>query len=493
MSSNQILQFIIYLAVLIALVKPLGWYIAQIYEGRLSWLSPIEKFIYRLSGIDAAHEMGWKRYAAALLLFNFIGFMFLFALQRLQAYLPLNPEHMGGVASALSFNTALSFVTNTNWQAYGGESTLSYLTQMLGLTVQNFISAATGMSVLVALTRGLYRRQTTNLGNFWVDTIRGTLYILLPLSMILTVCLVSQGVIQNFRHSQTVNILQPTTYQLTVTTPTTHITTQSLTQQTIPMGPVASQTAIEQIGTNGGGFFNANDAHPFQNPTPFSNLLEMLAILLIPAALCYTFGKMVQDTRQGWALLITMCIILIPLAYVAISAEQHGIAAFTHLGIDPSSGNMEGKETRFGIGNSALWATVTTAASNGSVNAAMDSFTPIGGLVPLWLMQLGEVVFGGVGTGLYGMLIMVIIAVFIAGLMVGRTPEYLGKKIGPYEMKIAAFIVLVMPLIVLLSTAWAVLNKQLPVRLVIQARMALPKSYMHFPQWEIIMVVPSAV
>ncbi len=442
MTSNEILQLALYLIILIALVKPLGWYMAKVYDGQLSWLKPLETFIYKSAGINSQAAMTWQRYAIAMLLFNFIGFIVVFALQRLQAYLPLNPEHFTNVPSDLAFNTALSFVSNTDWQAYGGETTMSYLTQMLALTVQNFLSAATGMAILMALIRGLRNRDNTQstLGNFWVDTVRGTLYILLPLAIILALILVSQGVIQNFHAAKTITTLQ---HQV----------------QIIPMGPVASQTAIEQLGTNGGGFFNVNDAHPLQNPTPLSNFLEMLAILLIPAALCYSFGKMINDTRQGWAILAAMLIIFVPLVCLTISAEQHGIPALTHLGIDPAGGNMEGKETRFGIGNSALWATATTAASNGSVNAALDSFTPLGGLIPLWLMQLGEVIFGGVGTGLYSMLILVIIAVFIAGLMVGRTPEYLGKKIAPYEMKIASFIVLIMPLIVLISTAIAVLNK----------------------------------
>ena len=440
MTFNAFLQFGVYLAVLLLLLKPLGWYMAQVYEGRLSWLKPIEHGLYRCCGIRSDQEMSWRRYAAAVLLFNLIGFLFLFALQRVQAQLPLNPAHFGAVSPDLSFNTALSFITNTNWQAYGGETTMSYLTQMLGMTVQNFLSAATGMAVLVALIRGLHRHETTEVGNFWVDMVRSTLYILLPLSIILAVGLSSQGVIQNIHAAKT-------------------ITTLTQAHQVLPMGPVASQTAIEQLGSNGGGFFNVNDAHPFQNPTPLTNLLEMLAILLIPASLCYTYGKMIKDTRQGWAILIAMLILLIPIACIMVSAEQHSIPSFAHLGLDPSQGNMEGKETRFGIVDSSLWTTFTTATSNGSVNSALDSFTPVGGLLSLCLMQLGEVVFGGVGTGLYGMIILVIIAVFLAGLMVGRTPEYLGKKIAPYEMKIAAFVVLIMPLIVLLSTAWGVLDK----------------------------------
>lgn len=463
--ENSMVQIIFYLVVLLLLVKPLGWYMAQIYEGKNAGLNvvfkPVESFIYRCCGIEAHKEMDWKHYLFAMLMFNILGFIAAYILQRAQGVLPLNPQHFSAISPALAFNTAISFVSNTNWQAYSGESMMSYLTQMLVFTVQNFVSAATGLAILVALIRGLARRETSNLGNFWVDMVRSVLYILLPLSIILATLLMSQGVIQNFSPSQTTNLIQAQSYQTTTTDANGHTQTNTVNNvtQTIPMGPVASQMAIEQLGSNGGGYFNVNSAHPLQNPTPFSNFLEMLAILLIPAALCYTFGKMVNDTRQGWAVLIAMMIIMVPLIFVTTHAEQQIAPALTHLGIDPSGGNMEGKETRFGITNSTLWTTVTTSAANGSVNSMIDSYTPIGSLVPLWLMQLGEVVFGGDGSGLYGMLILVILTVFIAGLMVGRTPEYLGKKIEAYEMKLVALIVLIMPLTVLVTTAIAVLNK----------------------------------
>jgi K+-transporting ATPase ATPase A chain len=416
---------------------------ARVYEDkpcRLSYLlRPLEILIYRVCGIEPKQEMGWITYLSAMLFFNLLGLLAVYALQRIQIYLPLNAQFFPAVSPALAFNTAISFASNTNWQSYSGETTLSYLTQMLALTVQNFLSAATGMSLLLALIRGIARHETKNLGNFWVDTVRGILYILLPLSLLFAVILCSQGVIQNFKPYQKITLYQTET--------------QVLTEQVIPMGPVASQIAIKQLGTNGGGFFNTNSAHPFENPTPLTNFLEMLAILLIPAALCYTFGVMVKDTRQGWAILAAMFLIFVPLSSLTVMSEQAGNPAFTQLGIDPSGGNMEGKETRSGIVNSALWAAATTAASNGSVNSMHDSFTPLGGLFPLWLMHLGEVIFGGVGSGLYGMLMLVIITVFVAGLMVGRTPEYLGKKIEPYEMKMASLAVLVMPLTVLILTA----------------------------------------
>ena len=456
-----LLQMVLYLITLILLVKPLGCYIAKIYENNSAHSNRIytrfEKCIYRVSGINSHETMHWKQYLTAMLLFNAFGLLAIYLIQRLQLILPLNPQHFLEPSPSLAFNTAASFVTNTNWQSYSGETTLSYFTQMFALTSQNFLSAATGMSLLMALIRGITQRENNRIGNFWVDTVRGTLYILLPLSFIFALVLVSQGVIQNLKPNQTVQLIEPikgVTQNGILTTKTT------INTQVIPMGPVASQIAIKQLGTNGGGFFNTNSAHPFENPTPLTNFLEMLAILLIPAALCYTFGILVNDTRQGWVLLAAMIIIFIPFLSVAVIAEQTGNPAFTRLGIEQTAqsntypgGNMEGKETRFGIVNSALWATAATAASNGSTNAMFDSFTPLGGLIPLWMMHLGEVIFGGVGSGLSGMLMLVIITVFVAGLMVGRTPEYLGKKIEPYEMKMACIAVLIMPLIVLLSTA----------------------------------------
>jgi len=476
MTINGLVQIGLYFLVLLALVKPLGWYMARVYEGQACGLDrvvgPLERLIYRLCGVRQTEEMDWKTYGIAMLLFNSMGLVALYALQRLQGFLPLNPAGLGAVTSDLAFNTAASFVTNTNWQAYGGETTLSYLTQMLGLTVQNFVSAATGMAILVALIRGLARRSALTIGNFWTDLVRSTLYILLPLALLLSMLLVSQGVVQTFSPSQTATLLQPASYAKPVTDANGQpvldeqgqpkIEPVTAAEQVLVVGPAASQIAIKQLGTNGGGFFNVNSAHPFENPTPWSNFLEILAILLVPAALCYTFGMMVGDTRQGWALLAAMTILLLCFIPPGLWAEQSGNPAFTALGIDQASsagqsgGNMEGKETRFGITNSVLWAATTTSASNGSVNSMHDSYTPLGGLVPLFLMQFGEVVFGGVGSGLYGMIVFAIIAVFVAGLMVGRTPEYLGKKIEPYEMKMASLLILIMPMIVLGLTAVAV-------------------------------------
>jgi len=458
MTNNAWVQLLIYLGLLLAAVKPLGWYIARVYQGQpcgidrfLGWL---ERAIYRLCGVDPRHEMTWRAYAVAFLIFNGFGFVAVYLLQRLQGILPLNPQSLAGVSPESSFNTAVSFATNTNWQGYSGETTMSYLTQMLGLGVQNFVSAASGMAVLVALIRGLTRRAAETIGNFWFDLVRSTLYVLLPLSVVLAVALTSQGVLQNFESYRHVTLIQPRLDDKG----------QSITDQILPMGPVASQVAIKQLGTNGGGFFNVNSAHPFENPTPLSNLLEMLAILIIPAALCFTFGEMVGDRRQGWAILAAMVVIFVPLLIGAIVAEQSGNPSLMQIGVDQQSsdshsgGNMEGKETRFGIVNSALWATATTAASNGSVNSNHDSFTPLGGLIPMWLMQLGEVIFGGVGSGLYGMLMFALVAVFVAGLMVGRTPEYLGKKIEAYEMKMASLTILIPPLVVLVGTAIAVVG-----------------------------------
>jgi K+-transporting ATPase ATPase A chain len=450
------MQIVLYLVVLLALAKPLGWYMARVYEGQPVGLDrvfgPVERLIYRVCGVREGDEMDWKTYAVAMLLFNVAGFLVVYLLQRLQAGLPLNPQGLAAVTPDSSFNTAVSFATNTNWQGYGGETTMSYLTQMLGLHVQNLVSAASGMATLVALIRGLARRTAGTIGNFWVDLTRSTLYVLLPLVFVLALVLVSQGVVQNFSAYQPVPLLQATKDS----------NGNAVTQQVLPLGPAASQVAIKQLGTNGGGFYNVNSAHPFENPTPLSNFLEMLAILVIPAALCYTFGTMVGDTHQGWAVLAAMTVIFVPLLLLGAISEQGGIPVLAAQGADlkaselQAGGNMEGKETRFGIVNSAIWAAATTAASNGSVNSMHGSYTPLGGFVPMWLMQLGEVIYGGVGSGLYGMLVFAIIAVFIAGLMVGRTPEYLGKKIEAYEMKMASLVILIPPIVVLGFTALAV-------------------------------------
>jgi potassium-transporting ATPase potassium-binding subunit len=479
MTLNGYIQLGLYLVVLLALAKPLGGFMARVYMGQPSALDrvlgPLERLIYRLCGVRSTDEMGWKTYAIAMLLFNLFGFLAVYALQRLQGGLPLNPQGFGAVTPDSSFNTAVSFATNTNWQGYGGEVTMSYLTQMLVLTVQNFVSAATGMAVLVAFIRALARHTAQTIGNFWVDLTRSTLYILLPLSLVLALIQVSQGVVQTFSAYQTVPLLQATSYEEPKLDtdgkplkdadgkPVTE--TKEMKEQVLPMGPAASQIAIKQLGTNGGGFFNVNSAHPFENATPLTNFLEMLSILLIAAALCYTFGVMVGDTRQGWAVLVAMTIVFVGALALCVWAEQTGNPRLAALGVDTTAsslqpgGNMEGKEVRFGIVNSAIWATATTSASNGSVNSMHDSFTPLGGFVPLFMMQLSEVIFGGVGSGLYGMLIYVIIAVFVAGLMVGRTPEYLGKKIESYEMKMASLAILVPPLLVLVCTALAVVTE----------------------------------
>ncbi|MEO8136632.1 MAG: potassium-transporting ATPase subunit KdpA [Betaproteobacteria bacterium] len=469
MSANGYLQLVFYVVVLVALAKPLGVYMADVYEGRSAAMrvgGPLERLIYRLCGIDPAAEMRWTQYALATLWFSLVGLLAVYALQRFQAWLPLNPQGMAAVSPDSSFNTAISFITNTNWQGYGGESTMSYLTQMLALTVQNFVSASLGMAVVIALIRAFARQGVQTLGNFWVDLTRGTLYILLPLSFVLALVLVTQGVVQTFSASVTVPLVESVEYDnpkldaagQPVKDEKGNAVTEKATQkeQVIAVGPVASQIAIKQLGTNGGGYFNANSAHPYENPTPLSNFLELLAILLIPAALCYTFGRMVGDTRQGWALLGAMTLVFVVLLAICTGAEQAGNPLLSKAGADQmasplqAGGNMEGKEVRFGIVNSALWATATTAASNGSVNAMHDSFTPLGGAVPMWLIQIGEVIFGGVGSGLYGMLIYAIVAVFVAGLMIGRTPEYLGKKIEAYEIKMASIAVLV-PLFTALS------------------------------------------
>jgi K+-transporting ATPase ATPase A chain len=477
MSANGLLQIALFLGVIIALAKPLGWYMARVYEGKLPafvrWMAPLENLFYRLCGVDGKQEMHWTRYALAMLWFALFGVLAVYALQRLQGMLPLNPQGFGAVSPDSSFNTAISFLTNTNWQGYVGETTMSYLVQMAALAVQNFFSAAAGMAVLVALIRGFARHTVASIGNFWVDMTRSIIYILLPISTVLALVLVSQGVVQNFSAYENVPLMERVSYDQPkldasgnpVNDAAGNAVTEKVVvkEQSIALGPVASQEAIKQLGTNGGGFFNANSAHPFENPTPFSNFLAMLAIFLIPAALCYTFGSMVGDTRQGWAILAAMTLLFVGFLAVAEYAEQQGNPAFAALGVDQTAsatqpgGNMEGKETRFGIVNSALFATVTTSASCGAVNSMHDSFTPLGGLVPLAQIQLGEVIFGGVGSGLFVMLIYAVIAVFLAGLMIGRTPEYLGKKIEAFDIKMASLVILIPPMIILGGTALAVM------------------------------------
>jgi len=477
MTTSGWLQLALYIGVLLLLAFPLGTYMAAVYERRAAraeriggWL---ERLVYRAAGVDATREMRWTDYALAMLAFNLAGALAVYGLQRIQEFLPLNPQAMAAVTPDSAFNTATSFVSNTNWQGYGGEATMSYLTQMLGLGVQNFVSAATGMAVLVALIRGFIRHRMQGIGNFWFDLVRSTVYILLPLSLVLALVLASQGVVQTFDRYATVTLVQPVTFDAPKSGPDgdpvkddkgNAITGKTTaTEQTIPLGPAASQVAIKQLGTNGGGFFNVNSAHPLENPTPLTNFLEMLAILLIPAALCCTFGKMIGDTRQGVALLAAMTIMFVALLAATYALEAPGNPALAALGVDQVAtatnpgGNMEGKETRFGVANSVLWAVATTAASNGSVNAMHDSLMPLAGMIPMWLIQLGEVVFGGVGSGLYGMIVFAIVAVFIAGLMVGRTPEYLGKKIGAYEIKMASIAILIPPFLVLGGTALAVM------------------------------------
>ena len=467
----------LFLIVLGLLAWPLGRYLALLCDGALPrWMQRVEMPLFRLAGTSPGQPMHWRPYALALLAFNAIGALALYGLQRLQAVLPLDPAGMVAVSPDSSFNTAVSFVSNTNWQGYAGESTMSYLTQMLGLTVQNFFSAATGIAVAFALARGFAARSTDGrgvVGNFWVDLTRITLWLLLPLSFVLAVFFSAQGVIQNFDAYKTVATVEATAYQ----TPKLDAVGQPLkdaagnpvledartTTQTLAMGPVASQEAIKMLGTNGGGFFNANSAHPYENPTALANFAQMLAIFLIPAALCFAFGRVVGDLRQGWAVLAAMTVLFVAAVVVVIPAEQAGNPLFGALGVDQAAsalqagGNMEGKELRFGITASALFAAVTTAASCGAVNAMHDAFTPLGGMVPMVLMQLGEVVFGGVGTGLYSMLVFAILAVFIAGLMIGRTPEYLGKKIEVHEMKLTSIAILVTPILVLAGTAVAVI------------------------------------
>lgn len=446
-----VIHVLVYVIITILLAMPLGWYIAKVLENKATILDglfkPCERLLARCCGINLEEDMDWKQYLVAMLMANLWGFLIVYFIQRLQAYLPLNPQQFPGVAPDLAFNTAASFVTNSNWQAYGGETTMSYLSQMLALTSQQFISVGTGLGLMAAFIRGLIRREATGLGNFWQDLIRSILYILIPLALLWSLLLVSQGVIQNFKPYVQATLIEPINYE-------ENNIAKTATTQIIPMGPVAAMIAIKELGTNGGGFFNVNSAHPFENPNLITNYLELIAITLIPIALCFTFGCMIKDMRQTWALLATMIFIFVPMTIISINAEVVGNPALKNLTVD-SITNMEGKELRFGPIYSGLWGSATTATSNGSVNSMHDSAMPMSGLIYLFLMQMGEIIFGGVGCGMYGMLLVVIIAVFVAGLMVGRTPEYLGKKIEPYEMKMVSLVAVVMSMTVLLASAFA--------------------------------------
>ncbi|AOJ81427.1 ATPase [Burkholderia savannae] len=468
MNANNLLQAALFIVVLIAAAVPVARYLNRVMDGSSAVVrvfGPLERALYRIAGVDPQAEMSWKQYAIATIAFNALGVLFLYGLLRVQGLLPGNPQGFGPMTVDGAFNTAVSFVTNTNWQDYTPEQTVSYLAQMLGLTVQNFLSAATGIVVVIALIRGFARHTAKTIGNFWVDVTRVTMYVLVPMAAIVAALLMSQGVIQNMKAYQDVPTLQTTAYAapkldaqgnpVTVTTP--------VKAQTLAMGPVASQEAIKMLGTNGGGFFNGNSAHPYENPTPFSNFLEIFSILIIPAALCLVFGNMIGDRRQGVAVLAAMTVALAVAIGIEMNAEQGGTPVLASLNVDQTAsalqagGNMEGKETRFGIAQTGIFVVATTAASCGAVNAMHDSLTPVGGLVPMLLMQLGEVIFGGVGSGLYGMLVFALLAVFVAGLMIGRTPEYVGKKIESYEMKMVSIVVLLTPLLVLVGTSIAVL------------------------------------
>ncbi|KVH29687.1 potassium-transporting ATPase subunit KdpA [Burkholderia cepacia] len=476
MNANNLFQILLFVVVLLAAAVPVARYLSAVMDGSsrvVRVFGPLERALYRVAGVDPGSEMNWKQYAIATIAFNALGALFLYGLLRLQGFLPGNPQQFGAMTVDGAFNTAVSFVTNTNWQDYTPEQTVSYLTQMLGLTVQNFLSAATGIVVVIALIRGFARHTAQTIGNFWVDLARVTMYVLVPMSMIVAALLMSQGVIQNMKAYQDVPVLQASTYAApkldaqgnpvkddkgnAVTVPT------PLTKQTLAMGPVASQEAIKMLGTNGGGFFNANSAHPYENPTPFANFLQVFSILIIPAALCLVFGRTIGDRRQGIAVLAAMTVAFVIAIGVEVSAEQGGNPTLAALHVDQSTGalqpggNMEGKETRFGIAQTGIFTVATTAASCGAVDTMHDSLTPLGGLVPMLLMQLGEVIYGGVGSGLYGMLVFALLAVFVAGLMIGRTPEYVGKKIEAYEMKMVSIVVLLTPLLVLVGTSIAVL------------------------------------
>ncbi len=478
MTANGWLQISVFLLAVLLVTKPLGAFMARVFSREGTWLDPamrpVERILYRLTGVDESHEMDWKEYALALILFSGVSMILLYALQRVQqwAWLPWNPQKFGGVPPALAFNTAASFTTNTNWQNYVPETTMSYLTQMVGLAYHNWVSAAAGMALAIAFIRGIARREQKTIGNFWVDLVRGTLWILAPLCLLGALVLVSQGVVQNLKPYDTVQLLDPyQTPQLStdgkpVTGTDGKPVMQTVSQQVIAQGPTASQEIIKELGTNGGGFFNANSAHPFENPTPFTNFLEMFCIFAIPSALTYTLGKMTGSPRHGWAVWAAMALLFLAGVSTAYWAEARGNPLLTlaaQHGLQrpsvsaQSTGNLEGKEVRFSVANSALFATVTTDTSCGAVNSAHDSFTPLGGMVPMINLMLSEVIFGGVGAGMYGMLVFVILSVFIAGLMVGRTPEYLGKKIEAYDVKMAMLVVLIFPLVILVFTAISVL------------------------------------
>jgi K+-transporting ATPase ATPase A chain len=478
MTLNGWLQILFYFVVLLLVTKPLGIFMARVYNRERTFLDPlfrpIERLIYRLTGVDENREMKWTEYAIAMLFFSAVSYFALYALQRLQYYLPFNPQKLAGVEPSSSFNTAVSFTTNTNWQGYSGEVTMSYLSQMAGLTYQNFVSAAVGMALAIAFIRGIVRRETDKIGNFWVDTVRGSLYILLPMSIVLSLLLVSQGVLQNFKPYDKIQLLDKgITIEVDKKDADGNVITdaqgnpvketQAVTEQTLAMGPAASQIAIKQLGTNGGGFFNVNSSHPFENTTPFSNFLEMFAILVISSAFTYTLGRMAKSQKHGWAVFAAMAFLFFAGVITCYWAESNGNPLFP-ASVDQrasdlhTGGNMEGKEVRHGIANSILWAVATTDASNGSVNSMHDSYTPLGGMIPLVNIQLGEVIFGGVGAGMYGVLVMIVLSVFIAGLMVGRTPEYLGKKIESYDVKMAMLYVLIFPLCILVLTAISVLS-----------------------------------
>jgi len=470
MNISGWIQLLLFVGVLLAITKPIGLYLCRVLDadGKTFLdpvIKPLERLTYKLIGVDPRQEHDWKRYAAAMLLFSLVSMLFTYAILRLQALLPLNPQSMPGLTEHLAFNTAASFTTNTNWQSYGGESTMSYLSQMVALTIHNFVSAAVGIGIAAALVRGISRHTAKTVGNFWVDLTRSTYYLLLPLCLVLALVLVSQGIIQNFKPTVTASLAESFTVQVPkvddkgqpVNGPDGKpaMVDQKVDTQNIVQGPIASQMAIKMLGTNGGGYVNANAAHPFENSTPLSNFLQMLMIFAIPSGLTYFLGRSVKNQGHGWAVWSAMLVLFLVGAMVCWHYEAVGNSNLTALGVDAADGNMEGKEVRFGIFNSALFATVTTAASCGAVNSMHDSFTPLGGLVPMLNIQLGECVFGGVGAGLYGMLIYVVIAVFIAGLMVGRTPEYLGKKIEPYDMKMASFVILILAFSILGFTAWA--------------------------------------